>query len=126
MTPRPVERLLRGVPQVACFDTAFHATLAPAAFTYAIPDAFTATTTGVYYIDVGAFDGFFFRADQLAAVFLEYSSLVEFERKRESLPLEQLADLLVGLGAGELAQHPQRTHDRRAHAVAHRRPAPRP
>ncbi|MDQ2883056.1 MAG: acetate/propionate family kinase [Actinomycetota bacterium] len=30
-------RLLPDVPHVACFDTAFHATLAPAAFTYALP-----------------------------------------------------------------------------------------
>jgi acetate kinase len=29
-------RLLPGVPAVACFDTAFHATIAPAAFTYAM------------------------------------------------------------------------------------------
>lgn len=31
--------LLPGVPQVACFDTAFHATLPPAAYTYALPRA---------------------------------------------------------------------------------------
>ena len=30
-------RLLAGVPQVACFDTGFHATLPPAATTYAVP-----------------------------------------------------------------------------------------
>ncbi len=30
-------RLLPDVPQVACFDTAFHATLPPAAYTYALP-----------------------------------------------------------------------------------------
>jgi acetate kinase len=30
-------RLLPGVPHVACFDTAFHATLPPAAYTYALP-----------------------------------------------------------------------------------------
>ena len=30
---------LPGVPAVACFDTAFHATLPPAAFTYALPAA---------------------------------------------------------------------------------------
>jgi acetate kinase len=30
-------RLLVGVPQVACFDTGFHATLPPAAATYAVP-----------------------------------------------------------------------------------------
>jgi acetate kinase len=30
-------RLLPDVPHVACFDTAFHATLAPAAYTYALP-----------------------------------------------------------------------------------------
>jgi acetate kinase len=30
---------LPGVPAVACFDTAFHATLPPAAFTYALPEA---------------------------------------------------------------------------------------
>jgi len=30
-----------GVPQVACFDTAFHASLAPAAYTYAIPARWT-------------------------------------------------------------------------------------
>jgi acetate kinase len=32
-----VSRLLPGRPAVACFDTAFHATLAPAALTYALP-----------------------------------------------------------------------------------------
>jgi acetate kinase len=32
-------RLLPHVPQVACFDTAFHATLAPAVYTYALPRA---------------------------------------------------------------------------------------
>jgi acetate kinase len=32
-----VSAQLPGVPAVACFDTAFHATLAPAAFTYALP-----------------------------------------------------------------------------------------
>jgi acetate kinase len=32
-----VGRLLVGVPQVACFDTGFHASLPPAATTYAIP-----------------------------------------------------------------------------------------
>ena len=32
-----VSRCLPDVPAVACFDTAFHATLAPAAFTYALP-----------------------------------------------------------------------------------------
>jgi acetate kinase len=31
-----------GVPQVAVFDTAFHATLPPAAYTYALPHAWTA------------------------------------------------------------------------------------
>jgi acetate kinase len=30
-------RLLPDVPHVACFDTAFHATLPPAAYTYALP-----------------------------------------------------------------------------------------
>jgi len=30
-------RALPGVPEVACFDTAFHTTLPPAAFTYALP-----------------------------------------------------------------------------------------
>src|SRR5664279_2980077 len=30
-------RLLPAVPHVACFDTAFHATLPPAAYTYALP-----------------------------------------------------------------------------------------
>ncbi len=34
-----VSQCLSGVPAVACFDTAFHATLAPAAFTYALPAA---------------------------------------------------------------------------------------
>jgi acetate kinase len=34
---RAVEELLRDVPAVACFDTTFHATLPPAAFTYALP-----------------------------------------------------------------------------------------
>lgn len=32
-----VGRLLPDVPAVACFDTAFHATLAPEAYTYAVP-----------------------------------------------------------------------------------------
>ena len=32
-----VSRALPGVPAVACFDTAFHATLPPAAYTYALP-----------------------------------------------------------------------------------------
>ncbi len=32
-----VEHALPGLPAVACFDTAFHATLPPAAFTYALP-----------------------------------------------------------------------------------------
>jgi acetate kinase len=32
-------RLLPDVPQVACFDTAFHATLPPEAYTYALPAA---------------------------------------------------------------------------------------
>lgn len=32
-----VSRHLEGVPAVACFDTAFHATLPPAAYTYAVP-----------------------------------------------------------------------------------------
>jgi acetate kinase len=32
-----VSALLPDVPAVACFDTAFHATLSPAAFTYALP-----------------------------------------------------------------------------------------
>ena len=32
-----VARLVVGVPQVACFDTAFHASLPPAATTYAVP-----------------------------------------------------------------------------------------
>jgi len=31
--------VLRGVPQVACFDTAFHASIPPAAHTYALPEA---------------------------------------------------------------------------------------
>lgn len=34
-----VARLLPGVPSVACFDTAFHSTLPPAATTYALPAA---------------------------------------------------------------------------------------
>jgi acetate kinase len=34
-----VARTLPGVPAVACFDTAFHATLPPAAATYALPAA---------------------------------------------------------------------------------------
>lgn len=34
---REVSRLLPGVPEVAAFDTAFHATLSPAAYTYALP-----------------------------------------------------------------------------------------
>jgi acetate kinase len=36
---RAVERALPGVPAVACFDTAFHATLPDAAATYAVPAA---------------------------------------------------------------------------------------
>jgi acetate kinase len=36
-----VRRLLPGVPAVACFDTAFHATLAPEAATYALPADWT-------------------------------------------------------------------------------------
>jgi acetate kinase len=32
-------RLLPDVPHVACFDTAFHATLPPEAYTYALPGA---------------------------------------------------------------------------------------
>jgi len=32
-----VGEALPGIPMVACFDTAFHATLAPEAFTYAVP-----------------------------------------------------------------------------------------
>ena len=32
-----VSQALPGVPAVACFDTAFHATLPPAAYTYALP-----------------------------------------------------------------------------------------
>src|SRR5205085_9447998 len=34
---RAVASALPGVPAVACFDTAFHATLPPAARTYAVP-----------------------------------------------------------------------------------------
>lgn len=37
-----VSRLLAGVPQVACFDTAFHASLPPAATRYAIPERWVA------------------------------------------------------------------------------------
>jgi acetate kinase len=36
-----VSDLLPGRPAVACFDTAFHATLPAAAFTYALPEAWT-------------------------------------------------------------------------------------
>jgi acetate kinase len=36
---RAVSAALPGVPQVACFDTAFHATLPAVAATYALPDA---------------------------------------------------------------------------------------
>jgi acetate kinase len=36
------ERLLPNVPQVAVFDTAFHATLPPAAYTYPVPRTWTA------------------------------------------------------------------------------------
>ncbi len=36
-----VAEILPGVPQVACFDTAFHRTLAPPATTYALPWAWT-------------------------------------------------------------------------------------
>lgn len=38
---RRVEQLLPGVPQVAAFDTAFHATLPPAARTYPVPQKWT-------------------------------------------------------------------------------------
>lgn len=38
---RAMRRALPGVPQVAAFDTAFHSTLPPAAFTYAVPRAWT-------------------------------------------------------------------------------------
>lgn len=34
-----VSKVLPGIPAVACFDTAFHATLLPAAYTYALPHA---------------------------------------------------------------------------------------
>jgi acetate kinase len=34
-----VSHALPGIPAVACFDTAFHATLPPAAYTYALPTA---------------------------------------------------------------------------------------
>jgi acetate kinase len=34
-----VSAALPGIPAVACFDTAFHATLSPAAYTYALPNA---------------------------------------------------------------------------------------
>jgi acetate kinase len=37
-----IARLLAGVPQVACFDTGFHATLPPAVTTYAVPAEWTA------------------------------------------------------------------------------------
>ncbi len=37
------ERVWPGRPQVACFDTAFHRSLAPEAFTYALPAAVRAT-----------------------------------------------------------------------------------
>jgi acetate kinase len=36
-----VSRALPGLPAVACFDTAFHSTLPDAAFTYALPTAWT-------------------------------------------------------------------------------------
>ncbi|MGE0504646.1 MAG: acetate/propionate family kinase [Solirubrobacterales bacterium] len=36
---RAIERLRPGLPQVACFDTAFHATIPAAAATYAVPAA---------------------------------------------------------------------------------------
>ncbi len=35
------EALLRGVPHVAVFDTAFHATMPPEAFTYPVPEVWT-------------------------------------------------------------------------------------
>lgn len=38
---RAVEKILRTVPQVAVFDTAFHATLSPAARTYPVPRRWT-------------------------------------------------------------------------------------
>jgi acetate kinase len=40
-TIRAARSLLPDVPHVACFDTAFHRTLAPAAFTYPVPDQWT-------------------------------------------------------------------------------------
>jgi acetate kinase len=36
---RALARVLPAVPRVACFDTAFHATLAPEAYRYAVPEA---------------------------------------------------------------------------------------
>jgi acetate kinase len=36
---RSLQTLRPGLPQVACFDTAFHSTLSPEASTYALPDA---------------------------------------------------------------------------------------
>jgi acetate kinase len=44
---RAIERVLPSVPQVAVFDTAFHATLPTAARTYAIPRTWT-TEWGIY------------------------------------------------------------------------------
>ena len=44
---RAIGRVLPSVPQVAVFDTAFHATLPPAARTYAIPRTWT-TEWGIY------------------------------------------------------------------------------
>jgi acetate kinase len=41
-TMRELHRLRPELPAVACFDTAFHATLPPAAATYAVPEAWAA------------------------------------------------------------------------------------
>ena len=38
---RALQRILPEVPAVACFDTSFHATLPPAAYTYALPSDWT-------------------------------------------------------------------------------------
>jgi acetate kinase len=39
---RALGRVLPGAPRVACFDTAFHRTLAPAAYRYAVPESWYA------------------------------------------------------------------------------------
>jgi acetate kinase len=46
------ERALPGVPHVAVFDTAFHATLPPEAYTYAVPERFGIRRYGFHGLSV--------------------------------------------------------------------------